>query len=450
LPLTLVLSVILWIIATSGGRHVFVKEVLGDAYDSQAEHLLRGDPGVDLDAIRPEAILIGGKPRMYFGPFPAFFRIPLNLIYPAGRGHWSRVSGFWAAEIALFAFAGVVAQSLRASSLSSRSRNWIGNASIASFVFGSPLIFLLGNLSIYNEAIIWGFAWSVAALYFAIRARSATARGLTRPLLGFSFCAAGALLSRATFGAPLVLIAGFLAFRVAREDRAQQLAALLVPLAAGLAFYLLLSYAKFGTWTGEDYAHYINSVHREFAHEHGVFDLRRVPRSLADYFSLRPPAIDRRPPFVKVDRHPYSYPSLYSLPFSETFLPVTWSSSWLLFGACIGILSLFRRNRSDMFDRWAAAALLVQFISILSFFALAQRYAADLYPFLIFCFAVFLRAGPLGWQRIVLVGLSTVSIVVNFLATACWIGSDGNLPQETRAFWNAVGGKTLAAHSQRK
>ena len=103
-----------------------------------------------------------------------------------------------------------------------------------------------------------------------------------------------------------------------------------------------------------------------------------------------------------------------------------------------------------MFDRVAAAALFLQFITILSFFALAQRYAADLYPFLIFCFTVFLRAGSLGWQRIVLVGLTTVSIVVNFLATACWIGSDGNLPKETRAFWNAVGGKTLAAHSQRK
>ncbi|PYJ69229.1 MAG: hypothetical protein DME75_11435 [Verrucomicrobia bacterium] len=88
------MSVLLWIIATSGGRQVFVKEVLGEAFDSQAEHFLRGDPAVDVDAIRPEAILIGGQARMYFGPFPAFFRIPLNLVYPAGRGCWSRLSGF--------------------------------------------------------------------------------------------------------------------------------------------------------------------------------------------------------------------------------------------------------------------------------------------------------------------------------------------------------------------
>jgi hypothetical protein len=128
LPLTLALSVLLWIIATTGGRHLFVKEVLGEAFDSQGEHLLRGDPGVDVSAIRSEAIIVNGKVRMYFGPFPALFRIPLNLVYPAGRGSWSRLSGFCAGVIALFSFGGLIGDSLRSSPLSSRARNWIGNA----------------------------------------------------------------------------------------------------------------------------------------------------------------------------------------------------------------------------------------------------------------------------------------------------------------------------------
>ena len=46
LPLTLALTVLVWIIATSGGSRVLVKEWLGEAYDSQAEHFLRGDVGV--------------------------------------------------------------------------------------------------------------------------------------------------------------------------------------------------------------------------------------------------------------------------------------------------------------------------------------------------------------------------------------------------------------------
>src|SRR5260370_15297302 len=167
LPLTLALSVLIWIIATTGGRQVFVKEVLGEAYDSQAYHFLRGDVGVDVGAISSEAMIVNGKVRMYFGPFPAFVRIPLDFVYPPGRWRWSRVSGFFAGMISLFAFAGLVADALRASPLSANARSWLGNACMMGFVLGSPFLFLLANLSIYHEAIIWGLAWSLAALFFA-------------------------------------------------------------------------------------------------------------------------------------------------------------------------------------------------------------------------------------------------------------------------------------------
>src|SRR5204862_1656764 len=138
LPLTVALSVLLWIVVTTGGRQIFVKEQLGEAYDSQAEHLLHGDPGVDVEAIRHEAMIVDGKVRMYFGPFPAFLRIPLNLIYPAGHGKWSRVSGFCAAVVALFAFKGLIGNALRSSSLSLRSREWLGNACVLGIGLASP------------------------------------------------------------------------------------------------------------------------------------------------------------------------------------------------------------------------------------------------------------------------------------------------------------------------
>src|SRR5947208_11944170 len=96
LPLTLLLSGLLWLFTTTGGQQIFVKEILGSAYDSQAEHLLRGDVGVDVNAIIHESLIVDGKVRMYFGPFPAFVRIPLNYFYPSGRGQWSRISGFCA------------------------------------------------------------------------------------------------------------------------------------------------------------------------------------------------------------------------------------------------------------------------------------------------------------------------------------------------------------------
>ena len=446
LPLTLLLSGFLWLFTTTGGRQIFVKEVLGRAYDSQAEHFLRGNVDVDVEAIGHEAMIVNGKVRMYFGPFPALLRIPLNFVYPAGHGKWSRISGFCAGIIALFAFAGLVRMALKSSPLSSRARNWLGNACVIGFAFGSPLLLLLGNLSIYDEAIIWGLALSLGAIFFVFRSRKAEGGFLTRALLGFSLCAGGALLSRVTFGAPLILMAPLLAVGLARENRVMNLIALVLPLGAALAFYIWLSYARFGSLTGVNYDYYINAVHSEFAHKFGVLSPRRILHSFADYFSVRFPSFERQPPFLAADRHFYDYPSLYSNDFSEVYLPLPWCSGWLVFGAIMGIVRLIRRNGANAFERGAAAALFAEFLCILSFFALAQRYATDFYPFLIFCFIIFLLSGGMALvrSRHVIIGLVGLSIIVNSLATISWlIGPDQNVPSETRATWE----KLLGRHS---
>jgi hypothetical protein len=441
LPLIILLSTVLWLFTTTGGRQVFVKEVLGGAYDSQAEHFLRGDVDVDEAAIGHEAMIVDGHVRMYFGPFPAFLRIPLNFFYPAGHGKWSRVSGFCAGVIALFAFAGLVRTALHFSPLSLRARNWLGNACVVGFALGSPLLLLLGNLSIYDEAIIWGLAWSLAALYFAPRSREADGAALTRLLLGFSLCAAGALLSRVTFGIPFILIAPLLALQMRQANRITNLGALFVPLGVALAFYVWLSYTKFGSFTGVNYDYYINPVHSEFARRYGVFSPSRIPYSFADYFSLRFPSLAWEPPFLVADRHSYNYPSLFSNPDSEAYVSLLWSSSWLLFAAIMGIACLVRGKGAGLFERCAAVALLAQVFFILSYFTLAQRYATDLYPFLIFCLVVFFgsRGAMLVRSRHVLVGLVVLSAVVNVLATVSWlVDADQNVPPETRAAWEKL------------
>ena len=442
----MLLSALLWVFTTTGGRQIFVKEVLGGAYDSQAKHFLRGDVDVDVEAISHEAMIVNDHVRMYFGPFPALLRIPLNFLYPAGYGKWSRISGFCAGVIALFAFAGLVRTALYSSPLGSRVRNWLGNAFAIGFALGSPLLLLLGNLSIYDEAIIWGLALSLAAIFFAFRSRDTEGSALTRALLGFSVCAGGALLSRVTFGAPFVLMVPFFAVGIRRENRTANLAALLLPLGVALAFHIWLSYARFGSLSGVNFDYYINPVHSEFAHKYGVFSPRRILHSFADYFSLRFPSLQRESPFLAANRHSYNFPSLYSNDFSEVYLSLLWCSSWLLFGATMGISRLLRHDGSDAFERGAALALFVQFLCLLSFFALAQRYAADLYPFLIFCFVIFLRSGGrvLVRSRQVIIALVAVSIVANSLATFSWlVDADQNVPPETRAAWE----KFLGRHS---
>ena len=437
---TLAVSLLLAAFATTGFRQVFVQEALGGAYDSQAEHFLRGNIDVDGDAIRHEAIIVNGKSRMYFGPFPALLRIPLNLVYPAGRGVWSRVSGLCAGIIALSSFAALLAEALEASRLSPRSRCWFGSACIVGLAFGSPLLLLLGNLSIYNEAIIWGFAWSLAALYFMNRARSRIDSNAIWWLIGFSLSAGAALLSRVTFGLPFLLIAPAFFLISPGKNRLRSLAAVALPLGAALIFYLLLSYARFETWSGTSYEHYINPVHREFARNYGVFTLNRIPYGFIDYFSLRFPKFQSSPPFLLAERPPVPNSSLYSLPVSETYVSIVWCSSWLLLGTIIGVGYLFLRDRSDFFKRWAAAALFVECLIIVSHFSLAERYATELYPFLIFCFLVFLNAGTLAPVRLrYLIGVLVVfSIAINAMTTISWlIGADQNVPAETRDAWKA-------------
>ena len=439
LPITIVLCALFWMVATTGGYQVFVKEYLGSSWDSQGEHFLQGNVNVDPQDISSEAMIVNGQPRMYFGPFPALFRIPLNFIYPSGRGTWSRLAGFCAGVIALISFAGLVSAALRSSKLSRCWKTWVGSFCIVGFAFGSPLLFFVGSPTIYNEAIIWGLAWSIASLHFAVRTQMTEGKAQTRALLGFSFCVGATVLARVTFAAPLLLMVPVLGFGLLRKKEIRNLAALCLPAGIALLAYLLLNHAKFGSFGGMNLDYYINGPQKEFAKKYGLFDLHRVPYSFADYFALVRPLYQHSSfPFLQAERfHWYPHPTLFVMPLSETFSSLLWFSSWVLLGTVFGMILLFWPGRTDMVDRGIALALLFQVLVILSFMGLAQRYIAEIYPFLIFCFIIFLRGrGPtFVVVRIALFALVLISITINTLGTASILGNDGNLPVETRSFW---------------
>jgi hypothetical protein len=169
-----------------------------------------------------------------------------------------------------------------------------------------------------------------------------------------------------------------------------------------------------------------------------------VPYSFADYFFLRCPEFQDEPPFLKASREPYDHPTLYVVPFTETYSSLLWCSSWILLGAVLGMAMLLRPGASDGVDRTIAGILLLQVIVILSFMGLAQRYAAEFYPFLIFAFLFFLRHGRFAFQlRYLLIALVAVSVVINSLTTVSWVlESDMNVPAETKAKWNELLGRT--------
>ncbi len=105
---------------------------------------------------------------------------------------------------------------------------------------------------------------------------------------------------------------------------------------------------------------------------------------------------------------------------------------------------LLRPKSADGVDRAIVAILLLQVVVILSFMGLAQRYLAELFPFLIFAFLICLRQGKIAFQlRYVLMGLVVVSVVINSLTTLSWlVEADMNVPSETRAKWNQYLGRT--------
>ena len=112
----------------------------------------------------------------------------------------------------------------------------------------------------------------------------------------------------------------------------------------------------------------------------------------------------------------------------------------------MGVTCLVRYKGIQLFERGVAVALLIQCLCILSYFALAERYAADLYPFLIFCFVIFLRSGGvvLVRSRHVISGLVALSVILNSLATVSWLmDADQNVPAETKAAWEKLLGRDL-------
>jgi hypothetical protein len=187
----------------------------------------------------------------------------------------------------------------------------------------------------------------------------------------------------------------------------------------------------------------VNPDQREFAKKYGLFRIERVPYSFADYFLLRYPKFEREPPFLKAERQTYDHPTLYVMPFTETYSSLLWCSSWIVLGAVIGVAMLLRPGGSDAVERTIAAMLFLQVIGILSFMGLCQRYAAELFPFLVFAFLFFLRQGKIAFRlRYVLIALVAISVVINSLGTMSWlVDADRNVPAATRAKWKEFLGR---------
>ena len=398
---------------TYGSFQPLGEELRGNSYDSLGESLLEGRADVLPSTINWEGIEIGGKMYMYQGPFPALLRVILNRLYPSGYGQWSRVSCLLGALLALLGFLMAVNETLKKSA---RQPTMLLPLAVLAFGLGSPLAYLVSTARIYHEPIIWALCFSMWALYCVLPlffSEEMTAR----QQVGLSLCAAGALLSRITFGLPLYGIISVLLVSAVFGHRAVKSWAALLSIAfpAGLA-QLWYNHARFGSiFETLDTTHYYLKP-EEFG---GFFNLARIPSGLFNFLWPRLSELSLASPWIQQVPVHYFNPALF-MGWREQTVSLLLSSPFLVLPGLLGATLLFARP-APWRARLIACAFFIQAALVCCFYLISERYVSEFMPCLVAGFLWFLARGmrvPL--PRFTLPALALWSIAATLLSTASW------------------------------
>lgn len=399
-----------WMLVTRFTGELIATEWLGSVYDSLGEHLLHLNAEVDQDAIRWERLTVNNKTYAYFGPFPAFVRIILNAMMPQFRGQWSRVSCLLAAALSVLAVSLMAKRVAAENKLLSRGRREVLCALLTlGFAFGTPIAYLISCARIYHEGILWGLCgamWCVCAVALLLLPSART----SRTLFLFSTGVFVALLSRITFGVPVVLaspavllLTGGASWWKNRGSLVRR-SILCAPTVAALAIGAWYNYARFGSpFTFFDYSGFYlraDSIG-------GEFNMSRLPDSLSHYFGFNLKYFSWSPPFIRMVTSEYLRPELFVRGWREQTIPYTIASSWLVLLAILG-LSVSPRVREKKLFFSFQASLAVQVGLIVSFYFITERYATEFIPFLIFLLLPWLSQTHGSWRFITVIGLMVV------------------------------------------
>jgi hypothetical protein len=406
----------------------------GNFYDVQAHRMLEGDLSMPKSVLSIEGYEHDGESYMYFGPAPAFLRIPTAALTDSLDGQ-TGVASMTLAFVVLMVALG---------RLSWRVRRWAGAradreapdvvdgveellAGVTAFVLGAgtTVVFLGVGAYVYHEAIMWGVALAFAAF-------AAILAWIERPRTGMLVAAAVltmlSLLSRLAVGigpaAALAMLAVAVAIGRIWPGARRALARLGLPtddlnwgmvgwlggaVVVPLAVYAAFNVAKFGTLFSVPYDHQAaNAVVPEraailAANDGTLVNVSALPTNLWQY--LRPDAfrLDGAWPWVRL---PTWRPTVFGdlrydmLDFTSS---VTATMPLLFVLAIAGIVAMVRTKARraaatigslDLPVLGAACAA----IPSLVFVYITERYMADFLPLLVLpalaAFHVFVR-----WAR---------------------------------------------------
>lgn len=408
----------------------------GDTYDSLASSLLQGKADVDPARIQVEVFKINGRNFMYFGPFPAIFRLPFVVAGSSWITQLSPLSCFVAAMISVGSFALLCFYHAR--------RNPVLSAVLlCGFGAGTPLLFLSVSTSIYHEAIMWGLAGAMASLVSALM----ILYGSGRPHIWLSLCAmfsSVAVLSRMTFGvsAYIALAVGFLIIVRSRRFHALKSPMACAPALVGCCVQLWYNHARFGSpfapaKFGPD-VHYFDPTGMG-----GWFNPIRIPELLKIYFLPGTEFFFGQFPYVRMQRVNFTTPEIFNS-WKEPVAPLTLTTTWLVVLALASVLLMARRRA--WFLLFIALSFTCSWLPILSFFNVSERFTAEFLPGLVFITTCGM-AGEMSWLRSTgLRAMVTIlvlwSIFCTAVSTIAWPPEMTGLPVVSPRLESIFAGKT--------
>jgi hypothetical protein len=312
---------------------------------------------------------------------PSLFRLPLDALFPANRGHWAGLSitaGYALLLVSAYGLSVFVRQHVVQVSKSGVLFSWLAAVFLLALGLGSTSIFLLSRPVVHHEAIMWSSALGLCSIYLvfrhvfvgdrwalgvaAILALLTIHTRVPAGLTAASACAIGAA-ARVLF--------------MKRRDASENVLAwssmlirspsVLFAIAAGalvVASYVAMNYARFGTIEAIPLRNYVSSGPALEARLQGrLFDVGNIRWNLSNHFGTEGLKSATDPPFVGTlfrmqgevsrDQEQSRYPEA-RIGGIEPYVSIPVGMTGLLALSIVGIVGTLLRSR-----RWILVALLL-------------------------------------------------------------------------------------------
>lgn len=355
-------------------------------YDGQARAILDGRLDVPTEAIGAESFVIHGHRSAYFGVTPAIVRLPVMALYPTGYPNltpWTYLLAFLIEALAILGILRCAERQFHF--VPTRWTPMTEGVFLFAVLAGSANLFLAARPDVYEEAILWGVAFTLVTMWAALRLLEApTWKWTTIGIVG----AVLAIESRPTLGGGAVLALGLTSVVLVWRDRRRWPMSALLGVGGLLALvsYCLVNYLKFNSLINPPWQYHVslmNDPQRLARYRQGTTSLRFLPTSLVEY--LRPDTLHfvSAFPWIKARMPQYASPLIIgNVKFDGVELPasITATMPVLTALALVGtVLVLLRRSA-------VLAPIVAGIATILvtsSFFGLSQRYLGDFLPWLV-------------------------------------------------------------------